>query len=46
VTVGKCVTAQGTADSTGTVTATSVRISDPVNGQCSLGGFGGANTGG
>lgn len=39
VAVGKCVTAQGKADSTGTVTATSVQITDPTNGQC--GGFGG-----
>jgi hypothetical protein len=37
--VGKCVTAQGTADSSGTVAATSVRITDPVSGQCST--FGG-----
>jgi hypothetical protein len=43
VVVGKCVTAQGKADSTGTVTATSVQITDPTNGRCSsgFGGFGG-----
>lgn len=34
--VGKCVTAQGKADSSGTVAATSVRITDPINGQCTL----------
>jgi hypothetical protein len=43
--VGLCVTAQGSSDSTGTVTASSVRITDPVNGQCTAGfgagGFGG-----
>jgi hypothetical protein len=41
--VGKCVTAQGKPDSTGTVAATSVRITDPTNGQCALffGGLGG-----
>jgi hypothetical protein len=44
VAVGKCATAQGKADSTGTVTATSVQITDPVNGQCS-GGFGGFGRG-
>jgi hypothetical protein len=43
--VGLCVSAQGSADSTGTVTASSVRISNPVNGQCSL-GFGAGRTGG
>lgn len=45
--VGKCVTAQGKADSAGTVAATSVRISDPVNGQCGIffGGFGGKGNG-
>jgi hypothetical protein len=42
--VGLCVSAQGNADSTGTVTATSVRISNPVNGQCAV-GFGGVNSG-
>jgi hypothetical protein len=45
VKVGLCVSAQGSADSTGTVTASSVRISDPVNGQCTT-GFGGGNNGG
>jgi hypothetical protein len=34
VKVGKCVTAEGKADSTGAVTATRVRITDPMNGQC------------
>lgn len=40
---GLCVAAQGNADSTGTVTATRVRITDPVNGQCTLGLGGGRN---
>jgi hypothetical protein len=43
--VGQCVSAQGSADSTGAVTASSVRITNPVNGQCTL-GFGGGNAGG
>lgn len=44
VVVGKCVTAQGKADSTGTVSATTVQITDPTNGQCG-GGFGGFGRG-
>jgi hypothetical protein len=43
VKVGLCVTAQGKADSTGTVAARSVRISKPANGQCL--GFGGPGQG-
>lgn len=35
--LGLCVVADGKADSTGTVAAATVRISEPVNGQC--GGF-------
>ena len=34
--VGLCATAQGKADSTGAVTATSVRITNPVNGACAF----------
>jgi Domain of unknown function (DUF5666) len=45
VKVGKCVSAQGAADSTGTVAATRIRISDPVNGQCALGPGGGSSGG-
>jgi hypothetical protein len=44
VQVGKCVTAQGAADSSGTVAATTVRITDPsADGQCTVrfGGNGG-----
>lgn len=37
--VGRCATARGTADSSGTVTATNVAITEPVDGHC--GGFGG-----
>ena len=40
VTVGSCVTAAGTADSVGTVSANTVTVSQPVNGACT-GGFGG-----
>jgi hypothetical protein len=43
--VGLCVSAQGSAGSTGAVAATSVRISDPVNGQCSTGFAGTSNRG-
>jgi hypothetical protein len=39
------VTAQGKADSSGTVAATTVRITDPTNGQCATGFGGGANGG-
>jgi hypothetical protein len=38
--VGSCVTAAGTVDSLGTITARSVTISQPQNGSCG-GGFGG-----
>jgi hypothetical protein len=43
--VGSCVSANGTADSLGTITAKSVTISQPVNGSCA-GGFGGGFGGG
>ena len=38
--VGSCVSANGTVDSLGTITAKNVTISQPVNGTCA-GGFGG-----
>jgi hypothetical protein len=44
-TVGRCLTAQGKADSTGAVAATSIAVTDPVNGQCTS-GFGGFGAGG
>jgi hypothetical protein len=44
-TAGRCVTAQGKTDSTGTVAATSIAVTDPVNGQCTS-GFGGFGAGG
>jgi hypothetical protein len=45
--VGSCVTALGTVDSVGTVTANNVMLSQPQNGSCSrLGGFGGGGFGG
>jgi hypothetical protein len=47
VKVGRCATAQGEADSSGTVTATHLAITDPVDGQCGgFGGFGGGGFGG
>jgi len=44
VTVGRCVTARGDSDDTGAVTATTISVSDPVDGQCG-GGFGGGMRG-
>jgi hypothetical protein len=42
LTTGSCVTATGSADSVGTITATNVTMSQPVNGSCrGFGGFGG-----
>ncbi|MBA2952227.1 hypothetical protein HZF07_00785 [Nocardioides sp. CGMCC 1.13656] len=38
VEVGRCVVAQGGTDDTGAVTATSISVSDPVDGEC-LGGL-------
>jgi hypothetical protein len=52
VQVGRCADAQGKSDDTGAVTATSIAITDPVDGACfARGGFGrrpgaGAPTGG
>ncbi|MGH8962349.1 MAG: hypothetical protein ACRDWT_14355 [Jatrophihabitantaceae bacterium] len=44
--VGRCVSAQGKAGSSGAVAATRVQITDATNGQCSTGfGFGGRNGG-
>jgi hypothetical protein len=45
VKVGKCATVQGSPNSSGTVAATTVRVTDPVNGQCG-GRFGGGATNG
>jgi hypothetical protein len=44
VRTGLCVTARGSSDSTGAVTASSVALSPPVNGSC--GGFGPGRPGG
>ena len=43
VKVGRCATAVGSSDSSGAVTATTIRVTDPVNGSCTsgFGGFGG-----
>jgi hypothetical protein len=48
VTVGSCVTALGTADSVGTITANTVTVTQPQNGACGFGrgGFGGFGRGG
>lgn len=46
VTVGKCVVTQGDSDSTGKITASSIRISSKTNGECVMGGFRGARPGG
>src|SRR5262249_42098449 len=45
--VGSCVSASGTVDSVGTVTAKNVTMSQPENGSCTAaGGFGGGGFGG
>ncbi|MDF1489227.1 DUF5666 domain-containing protein [Tessaracoccus caeni] len=41
VATGLCASAQGETDDTGAVTASSVRLSEPVDGECSFGGMGG-----
>ena len=45
VKVGRCVVTRGRSDSTGAISAVSIAISQPVNGQCSQ-GFGGRRPGG
>jgi hypothetical protein len=45
VAVGTCVTARGDSDDTGAVTATTISVSEPVDGQCGA-GFGGGFGGG
>lgn len=40
ITVGECVTAIGTADDTGAITARTMVLQSAVNGQCGLSGFG------
>lgn len=48
-TVGRCASAQGTADSSGTIAATSISVTDAVDGACTgggAGGFGGGPNGG
>jgi len=42
---GMCITATGTKDAAGMLTATSVLLSAPVNGSCATAGFGGRGTG-
>jgi hypothetical protein len=39
------VTARGTTDSTGAITATTVELSAKVDGRCGFGGFGGQRPG-
>lgn len=43
--VGRCVRATGEADETGAVTAEEIDVSDPADGECALGGFGGGRRG-
>ncbi len=43
---GVCVTAVGSADTTGAITARSITISQPVKGSCTTAGFGGGFGGG
>lgn len=43
VVVGQCMSATGAHDSTGAVTATSIRLSAPVNGSCNTGFVGRGN---
>ena len=38
VKVGVCVTSRGETDDTGALTATSIAVSDPVDGECAVGG--------
>ena len=37
--VGKCVSARGDRDDTGALTATSISVADPVDGECMIGGL-------
>jgi len=46
ITTGKCLAASGQRDSSGTVTAATVRLTDKGNGACTLGGAGGFGPGG
>ena len=46
VKVGRCVTSRGKADDTGAIAATSIAVTDPVNGECGFAGFGGQRPGG
>lgn len=43
--VGRCVSATGEADETGAVTAEEITVSDPADGECAMGGFGGGRRG-
>jgi len=44
ITSGMCITASGTKDAAGTLTATTVILSAPISGSCTTGGFGGGGT--
>jgi hypothetical protein len=46
ITVGSCITATGSADATGTITAARVTVSPAVNGTCATGSFAGGYPGG
>lgn len=42
LTVSRCVNATGETDDTGAMTAERISVSDPVDGECAMGGFGGS----
>jgi len=46
IAVGSCITATGSADATGTITAARVTVSPAVNGACATGSFAGGYPGG
>jgi hypothetical protein len=46
ITVGSCITATGSADATGTITAARVTVSPAVDGSCATGSFAGGYPGG
>ena len=46
VKVGRCVVSRGRTGSTGAVAATTISVSDAVNGACTSGMFGGGRPGG
>ncbi|WP_188110480.1 hypothetical protein [Aeromicrobium ginsengisoli] len=45
VKVGACLTSRGKADDTGAIAATTIEVTQPVEGECGFGGFGGRGAG-